>query len=161
MARLKVFRTHLGFYETVVAAPSQAAALKAWDVRQNLFAEGAAEITDDPDAVKAALASPEVPLKRAAGSKGAFATDPAAPTLPERAKARKARPKPDRRALDDAEAALASVEARQADELAELDARRHALEDELHTAQARLRTERKAADAAVEKARIAYQKACG
>ena len=53
--RLKVFQVHLGFFETVVAAPSQAAALRAWGTHQNLFADGQARVTDDPQAVEAAL----------------------------------------------------------------------------------------------------------
>ena len=67
--RMKVFQTKLGFYDTVVAASSQAAALHAWGVHQNLFASGQARITDDVQAVKAALANPETPLKRPVGSK--------------------------------------------------------------------------------------------
>lgn len=161
MARLKVYRTHLGFYETIVAAPSQAAALKVWDVRQNLFAEGAADVTDDPDAVKAALAAPGVPLKRTAGSKQPYTADPSAPALPEAGTAKREKPRPDRRALDEAEAALASVKGREAREQAELDARRRALEDELHTAQTRWRGEQKTAEAAVDRARADYRKAGG
>ena len=53
--RLKVFQTHLGFFDTVVAAPSQAAALRAWGLHQNIFADGLARIADDPQAVAAAL----------------------------------------------------------------------------------------------------------
>ena len=68
MRRLKVFQVHLGFYDTVVAAPSQAAALRAWGTHQNLFADGQARVTDDPQAIEAALAYPETPLKRASVS---------------------------------------------------------------------------------------------
>ncbi len=67
--RLKVFQAQLGFFETVVAVPSQAAALRAWQVHQNLFTDGQARATDDPQAAEAALAHPGVPLKRALGSK--------------------------------------------------------------------------------------------
>ena len=56
--KLKVFQAQLGFYDTVVAAPSQAAALRAWGVHQNLFADGLARITDEEHAVEAALAQP-------------------------------------------------------------------------------------------------------
>lgn len=55
--RIKVFRTRIGFYDWVVATSSQANALEAWDVSRNLFATGEAEVTDDPKAVKAALAN--------------------------------------------------------------------------------------------------------
>ncbi len=42
-ARLKAFQAPLGFFDTVVAAPSQGAALKAWGSRQNLFRDGQAK----------------------------------------------------------------------------------------------------------------------
>ena len=66
---LKVFRAHLGFYDTAVAAPSRAAALKAWGSRQNLFREGVASETKDPRAVTAALAKPGVVLRPAGGDR--------------------------------------------------------------------------------------------
>jgi len=36
--KLKVFQAQLGFYDTVVAVPGRAAALRAWGVHQDLFA---------------------------------------------------------------------------------------------------------------------------
>ncbi|HEY5072122.1 MAG TPA: hypothetical protein VII63_08830 [Caulobacteraceae bacterium] len=50
MARLKVFTTRMGFFETVVAAPSQKAALAAWGTAQNLFADGAARLATEREA---------------------------------------------------------------------------------------------------------------
>src|SRR5438045_1623573 len=70
--RLKVFEAQFGFYDTVVAAPSQAAALRAWGTHQNLFASGDARLTTDEGAVRAALAHPEIPLRRALGSNDPF-----------------------------------------------------------------------------------------
>jgi hypothetical protein len=55
--RIKVFRTRIGFRDWVVATSSKQAALEAWDVSANLFAAGQAELTDDPKAIKAALAN--------------------------------------------------------------------------------------------------------
>src|ERR1700760_2908350 len=82
--RLKVFQAQFGFHDSVVAAPSQAAALRAWGVRQNLFAEGQARIAEDPKAVEAALAHPEVLLRRAVGTKAAFELMPSAlPPVPD------------------------------------------------------------------------------
>ena len=52
--RLKVFVTRIGLHEWAVAASSQKAALKAWDVRENLFASGAAKETHDVAAIEAA-----------------------------------------------------------------------------------------------------------
>ena len=66
--KLKVFQAQFGFYDTVVAAPSQAAALRAWGMHQNLFASGEATVTTDEAAVAAAIAHPETPLRRAVGS---------------------------------------------------------------------------------------------
>ncbi len=83
MARpLKVFRAHLGFYDTAVAAPSRAAALKAWGSRQNLFREGVASETKDPQAVSAALAKPGVVLRRPVGSNAPFNENPGLPQIP-------------------------------------------------------------------------------
>jgi colicin import membrane protein len=70
--RLKVFRTHLGFYDMIVAAPSQKAAARAWGANPNLFAQGFAEVTADPQLVKAALAKPGIVLRRQFGSSGEF-----------------------------------------------------------------------------------------
>jgi outer membrane biosynthesis protein TonB len=90
MAKLKVFSAPQGFYETVVAAPSQKAALDAWGTRQNLFAEGMAKLETDAAVVKAALAHPGQVLSRPAGDKGAFKPSGSAAPL----KAPKAPPKP-------------------------------------------------------------------
>jgi hypothetical protein len=70
--RLKVFQAHLGFYDTVVAAPSQKAALAAWGARGSEFAKGFASVTTDPAAVEQALAHPGKVLKRPVGGKGAY-----------------------------------------------------------------------------------------
>jgi hypothetical protein len=75
-AKLKVYAARIGFHDTVVAAPNQAAALAAWDVRENLFAQKAAAVAHDPKATKAALARPGVVLRRAAGSNEAFSEAP-------------------------------------------------------------------------------------
>jgi len=70
MARkLKVFRTHLGFYDLIVAAPSQKAALEAWGASPHLFSQGFAAVETDPRLVGAALKKPGVVLRRQFGSK--------------------------------------------------------------------------------------------
>jgi hypothetical protein len=180
--KLKVFQAQLGFYDSVVAAASQAAALRAWGVHQNLFADGQAKITTDPQAVDAALAHPDTPLRRGVGSSDAFALEPASlPKLPAGAKkpaaksaakpAKSAKPEPapkppprpvaDRTALDVAEAALRKLEQdRKRDEAAlrqqqdELDAARKA-------AQTTYTVDRKAAMAAIASARKTYTQAGG
>src|ERR1700758_2728628 len=73
MARkLKTYQTSLGFYDLAVAAPSMKAALEAWGAGSNLFHQGVAKETDDPDVVAAAMSKPGVVLKRPAGSRGRF-----------------------------------------------------------------------------------------
>src|SRR5215813_8214550 len=99
MARqLKVFRTHLGFYDMIVAASSQKAAAEAWGANPSLFAQGFAEVTTDPQLVEAALRQPGVVLRRQFGSGGAFSDNarlrpPPAPD-PEEATARRRRERP-------------------------------------------------------------------
>ena len=85
MARpLKVFRAHLGFYDTIVAAPSQKAAAAAWGANPREFAHGFASVTQDVKAVEAALAQPGVVLRRPAGSQGPFKANPDKPAAPKR-----------------------------------------------------------------------------
>src|SRR5437762_14304764 len=102
MARkLKTFQTSLGFYDLAIAAPSMKAALEAWGAGSNLFHQGVAKETDDPDVVAATMSKPGVVLKRAAGSSGRFAEHSDLPAADEadgdrkrsRPKARK-RPRP-------------------------------------------------------------------
>jgi hypothetical protein len=175
MRKLKVFQAQIGFYDSVVAVPSQAAALRAWGVRQNLFADGQARAATDEAAVKAALAYPETPLRRAVGSHGAFELEPRGlprvPDAPKRAGAQKsARPRPpravskpaaDRSGLDAAEAALAKLDAERKAEEAMLARRQAKLETEIGAAQEAYVARRKTATAALAAARQAYLAAGG
>ncbi|MCS3931945.1 hypothetical protein M2175_006976 [Bradyrhizobium elkanii] len=61
--KLKTYQTSLGFYDLAISAPSMKAALDAWGAGSNLFHQGAAKETDDPDAVAATMAQPGVVLK--------------------------------------------------------------------------------------------------
>ncbi|WP_131116344.1 hypothetical protein [Lichenihabitans psoromatis] len=54
---LKVYQAQFGFYDSVVAAANQKAALRAWETHQNLFAEGQAHVATDEAAIAAALSS--------------------------------------------------------------------------------------------------------
>ena len=76
MRKYKVFRTHLGFYDIILAAPSRKAALEAWGVTQDLFKDGRAEEIDDAKLSKIALEKPFVPFRRLFGSKGKFEPAP-------------------------------------------------------------------------------------
>ncbi len=186
--KLKVFQAQIGFYDTVVAASSQPAALRAWGMRQDLFASGHARLADDPQAIEAARAHPETPLKRAVGSTDAFAVEaahlPEVPAAPARRKARtagstkaplktrpaksappkakpKPKPKPDRRPLEAAEDRLRAVEAERQEEEAAFARRRASLEKEISQAKAAFARTRKAAAADVAQALAAYRKAGG
>src|SRR5262249_19435644 len=57
---LKVYRAHLGFFDTVVAAYSQKEALVAWGGGPGEFRQGFATVTNDERAVTAALANPGI-----------------------------------------------------------------------------------------------------
>ncbi len=170
--RLKVFQAQFGFYDTVVAAPSQAAALQAWDTRQNLFADGQAWLADDAQAVRAALDHPGTPLRRAVGSTDPFGLEPAGlPNIPDaprreaaspQAKARRPeRPPADRSALDAAQAALRKFEDRRKAEEADFRRRQAALDEERNAAQSAYVEGHKAMAATVADARQAYRKAGG
>src|ERR1700752_2826710 len=103
MARkLKTYQTSLGFYDLAVAAPSMKAALEAWGAGSNLFHQGVAKETDDPDVVAATMSKPGVVLKPPAGSNGRFAEHSDLPSDLEsgvhRARRGRHRPKPAQRA---------------------------------------------------------------
>jgi hypothetical protein len=66
MARkLKTYQTSLGFFEQAIAAPSMKAALQAWGADSNLFHQGVARESADPDVIAATMAKPGVVLKHA------------------------------------------------------------------------------------------------
>ncbi len=173
--KLKVFQAQFGFYDTVVAAASQAAALRAWGIHQNLFADGLASVTEDAQAIEAALAHPETPLRRAVGSTDPFALQPVnLPKVPDAPKKEpapklegKARPAPtpkppvDRSALDAAEAGLRKLDEDRRVEEAALRRRQDELDTDREAAQAAYVASRKSGTTAVVAAREAYRKAGG
>ena len=171
--KLKVFQAQFGFYDTVVAAPSQAAALRAWGgTHQNLFASGEAKVTTDERVVSAAREHPQTPLRRAVGSDDPFQLEPAnlpkVPTAPKRIAARpKDKPAPaaktpaDRTALDEAEAALRELDVARKRQEAALRRRQDALDEEKTAAQRAYIERRKAATAAIVEAGKDYRRAGG
>lgn len=166
--QLKVFQARLGFFETVVAAPSQAAALRAWEVHQNLFADGQARATDDPQVTEAALAHPGVPLKRALGSNDPFALEavslPQVPDAPRKTKVKAAvprKPPADRSDLDAAEKALRSLDHDRRAEEASFRQRQEALDADRKASQAAYVERHDAVSQALAQARAAYRKAGG
>jgi hypothetical protein len=121
--RLKVFVTSDGLTDYVVAASSKAKALAAWGVRQDVFKEGQARQTDDPDLVAAAVARPGEVLRRPAGTRGELAKlkpprPPPAPKGPSKTALKK---------VADLEKRLAALEEAHAEALADLEAERVAL----------------------------------
>jgi hypothetical protein len=106
MARkLKTYQTSLGFFDQAIAAPSMKAALEAWGADSNLFHQGAAKESDDPDVIAATMKKPGVVLRRPVGSNGSFSEHAELPTdlgsggrsakgTPERRKPKKAAGRP-------------------------------------------------------------------
>jgi len=101
--KLKTFQTSLGFFDLAIAAPSMKAALEAWGASSNLFHQGVARETDDPDIVADTMAKPGIVLRRPVGTNKPFAEHAGLPTAlsgpePERGRKprRKAAPAPSR-----------------------------------------------------------------
>ncbi|WP_346658613.1 hypothetical protein [Bradyrhizobium sp. 173] len=81
MARkLKTYRTSPGFFDLAIAAPSIKAALEAWGADSNLFRQGAAKESDDPDVIAATMAKPGVVLRRPVGTDLPFGEHAELPT---------------------------------------------------------------------------------
>ena len=67
-----VYRTSAGFDDAYVAAPSRAAALKAWGARGDLFAIGEAEVITDAALTAEPLAHPGEVVRRPRGDMAAM-----------------------------------------------------------------------------------------
>jgi hypothetical protein len=78
--KLKTYQTSLGFFDLAIAAPSMKAALEAWGADSNLFHQGAAKESNDPDVIAATMAKPGVVLRRPVGSNGSFGQHAELPT---------------------------------------------------------------------------------
>jgi colicin import membrane protein len=158
--RLKVFATRIGIRDWVVAAPSQKAALAAWDVRDNLFASGAAWVVDSPDAIAVAMKTPGVPAP-APGQKSVRVGGANVVSLdsrrPKREPPAKPAPKRDRAKLAAAEAALAKHDAEAKRKRAEIERRKRMLEDEIEALDVALGRQRRGLEARAEKARRDYE----
>lgn len=173
-AKLKVFRTPIGFHDAYVAAPSQKAALEAWGSGTNLFAAGAAELVTDPKLTREALARPGEVIRVVRGSvdehvralgkvkkraKDGPTPDPS-PEREGRKAERKARgPRPSSAAVDRAEKALERAEGRQRAELEKLKAEQQAIERRRRELERKHRTERDDLRRAVDEARERYRAA--
>jgi flagellar biosynthesis GTPase FlhF len=81
MARiLKTYQTSLGFFDLAIAAPSMKAALEAWGADSNLFHQGAAKESHDPDIIAATMAKPGIVLRRPVGTDRPFSEHAELPT---------------------------------------------------------------------------------
>jgi hypothetical protein len=154
MAKLKVFCATSGFYDSVVAAPSKPAALKAWGAKTDLFSMGVARLVTDPKITKKALATPGEVIRLKRSGSGADKAP-----APRKAAKRPASRRPSRAKLSAAERRLAKLDEAQAKERDAIDREVKALErrrDELLKRQAKAR---RAAQARLEDARDQYEAA--
>ena len=176
-SRLKLFRTPMGFFDAVVAAPSQAAALKAWGVTSNLFAEKLAEeVKDDPDLLSEASKTPGEVLRKPRGDAAALLATPAPKPRTKAVAAKEASPSshsrpaerpppakaktpaPDRAELDAAESALGRAKQNLADELVAIDDERAALDAQEAATRRHGQDAIRKAQRAFEKERRAFEK---
>jgi colicin import membrane protein len=101
---LKTFTTSAGFFDLAISAPSMKAALEAWGSNSNLFHQGFATQSSDPEIVAATMAKPGVVLKRAVGTNSAFGEHADLPTNLTKGNARPRQPpkagKPTNRTVD-------------------------------------------------------------
>jgi hypothetical protein len=161
--KLKVYRTAIGFHDAYVAAPSQKAALAAWGTERDLFARGVAELVTDPKLTKEPLARPGEIIRRSRGSAaeqiaalpkaGAGRHKPKEPAeLPS-----KATPKPSRADLEEAEAALSTMQERHQKEDEDLARKEQALTRERQKMEARHAAEAKRIERARDEAERTYR----
>jgi colicin import membrane protein len=161
MARkLKTFQTSLGFYDLAIAAPSMKAALEAWGAGSNLFHQGVAKETDDPDVVAATMSKPGVVLKRPAGSNGRFAEHSDLPSdlgSAKGARPERRRAKPARRAAPQKPPKISEREARKA--AADFEKEQKRREAERRREEAARQRDRERREQATAKAQAALDKA--
>jgi hypothetical protein len=153
-----------GLNQWIVAAPNQKAALEAFGVHQNLFAQGLADLTRDETLVAAANAQPGVPLRRPKKG-GTFTAAEGgsdwAEALKATAKGPAARKPPSRARLDRARAALEAAREDGEFTLAGLEAAVESAKKRLAAGQESVEAAVAKAEAAVEAAQEAYRKAGG
>lgn len=151
MPRLKVFCTTSGFHDSIVAAPSKPAALKAWGAKTDLFSMGAARLVTDPKIAKKALDRPGevIRLKRSGGGEE---------VAPRKQKARPRKP-PSRAKLRAAEEKLAKLDAEQSKELDTIERELEELEKKRDQLTARHSKTRNAAEQRRDEAREEYETA--
>ena len=151
MPKLKVFCATSGFHDSLVAAPSKPAALKAWGAKTDLFSMGVARLVTDPRIAKKALDRPgEVIRIQRSG-------DLEEVTAPK--KRRQSAKPPSKAKLRAAEEKLAALEAKQAEQLGAIDRELKAIEAKRDQLLARHSKLLKAARQRVDRARDDYEAA--
>lgn len=150
--KLKVYRMPIGFEDAYVAAPSRAAALRAWGAQHDQFARGVAEEVTDAKLMKAPLARPGEVIRQSRGDlaqqlKSLPKRPPRSPAASEAGRPKPAKPKPPpkRDKLDAAEAELAATRDRHQREAAKLEAQLDALRTKQQAELAKLTARRDAA----------------
>lgn len=118
-----------GFHDAYVAAPSRAAALRAWGATTDLFAMDAAEQVTDPKLTAEALAQPGKVIKRVRGSDQEHLAAAGSITKPKAktSTVQKAKPRPSRFKLEKAERQLEGAEADRAEEIKAFEGEKAAL----------------------------------
>lgn len=181
-ARLKVYRTPIGFHDAYVAASSQKAALEAWGSDANLFARGSAELVTDDELTREPLADPGKVIRRLRGSaeehiaalpkdrpkskarptasSGEPASARSSASKPARVEARKPPPpRPSRAALDRAEREQADLATRQGKEDEALRRREAEVRQERERLERVHARERASAERAVDRERDKHSEA--
>jgi hypothetical protein len=174
-AKLKVFRTAVGFRDAYVAAPSKAAALRAWGTDKDLFARGSAELVTDEALQQEALNKPGEVVYRTRGgleeqiaalgklpdrkSKSKSEDVPKAATKADPKARAKPKPRPSRAKLEAAEQALIGLENEREEAEAAMRERERALAAERNAMEASFAKRAERLKEAEKKAREAYQAA--
>lgn len=162
MAKLKVFRTAIGFHDAYVAAPSRAAALRAWGADTNLFSAGLAELVTDRKLTAAPLKKPGEVVKVSRGSAVEHLDEiersrtKQASKKPERRSRKAVAARPSRRKLEEAELALDEADKTHAKSLGQIDRRIAKLREERATLDEKFKPEREALEQQVSDAERAY-----
>ena len=152
MARLKVFCATSGFHDSIVAAPSKPAALKAWGAKTDLFSMGVARLVTDPKIAQKALDRPGEVIRLKRSGSGEEVSEP-------KRKVRKAARRPSRSKLETAERRVARLEEKQARELEAIERELRQLETKRDRIAARHAKARAEAELNAERAREKYRSA--
>lgn len=150
-----------GFHDAYVAAPSRAAALRAWGASTDLFAMDAAEEVTDAKLMKEALAEPGVVIRQSRGSEAEHvaAAGPVAKAKAKESPARKPKPRPSRAGVEKAEKRVEEAEAVRAEEELAFEHDRAALREREEAARRAFDAKRRKLDAVRQEQVDAYDAA--